>query len=149
MTRRQGNSGLGAVTKSDAATLQIVRRELYSHHISQNDLDKKLAHFAGYVSEDKVIILQPHPKERIGKHLDHFTCYFDRIAIRSFAGGGISRSLAITSSASTSAYCCHKDLHKEKAPGTMSKVLGAALFLNQLEKTDDLLDAVDSLPQGY
>src|SRR5712691_11835048 len=106
MTRIRGNLGLGAVTKSDASTLQIVRRELYSHHISQNDLDKKLAHFAGYVGKDKVIIFQPHAKERIGKHLDHFTCYFDRIAIGSFAGGRISRSLAITS-ASASAYCCH------------------------------------------
>jgi len=126
------------MTKSDAATIQIVRRELYSHHISQNDLDKKLAHFAGYVSKDKVIILQPHAKERIGKHLNHFPCHFDRLTIRSFAGDSISWSLTITSSSSsTSAYCCHKDLHKEKAPGTVSKVLGAALFLNQLEKTDD------------
>lgn len=84
-----------------------------------------------------MIILQPHAKECIGKHLDHFTRHFDRIAIRSFAGNRIGWSLTITST-STSVYYCHKDLHKEKAPGTMSKVLGAALFLNQLEKLDDL-----------
>src|SRR5579884_302395 len=67
-------SGSGFVAVADAAALQVVGRQLHQDPIPRQDTDIVLAHLAGYVSQDLLLLVayrNLHAEHGIGQRLDH------------------------------------------------------------------------------
>jgi hypothetical protein len=69
--------GFGPV--SDAATIQVIRREFHGNLVAREDADEMHAHFPGNVGENSVTLRQLNTKHGIGKGFDHCAFNFNRI----------------------------------------------------------------------
>jgi len=70
------------VAIDDAAAVQVIRAELDGHAVAGKDADEVLAHAAGDVREDLVLILELDLEQRVGQGLDDRCHYFNRIFLR-------------------------------------------------------------------
>ena len=66
----------------DAALGQVVGRQLDRHRVASQDPDVVLAHLAGDVGGDDVIVLQAHAERRVGQGLDDLAFHLDRFFLR-------------------------------------------------------------------
>lgn len=78
---------LGAVTKRDASALQVIRRELNGHRVSENDFDEELPHLAGDMRQDHMIVFQFYAEEGVGEHFDDLAGHLNCIAVRTLVWG--------------------------------------------------------------
>src|SRR5882724_3655441 len=71
-----GSRSLVAV--HDAATGEVVRRELNDDPVLRQDADVVLPHLAADVCEHPVTVLELHPEHRIRQRLDYPALYLER-----------------------------------------------------------------------
>ena len=82
--RRRGAGDRGRAAASwheaigDAALGQIVGRQLDQHLVADQHADAVLAHLAGGVAEDFVVVLQPHAEHGVGQKLHHLAAHFEQ-----------------------------------------------------------------------
>jgi hypothetical protein len=65
------------VPVDDAASIEVVRRDLDAHAVSREHADAETAHLAGEVGEDGVAVLELHAEHRVGQRFDDFTVESD------------------------------------------------------------------------
>src|SRR5271166_5338234 len=63
----------------DAAPVQVVGRKLHGHPVAWKYFDEVLAHFAGDVRQNLVLVLQLNLEHGIGQRLDHHRHDFNRV----------------------------------------------------------------------
>jgi len=64
------------------AASQIVRRQFYGDLVAGQNFYVMHPHFARYMSQDFVPIVERHPEHRIGERFLNRSLYFDRVALR-------------------------------------------------------------------
>jgi hypothetical protein len=67
------------VSVNNSSAIQIVGRELNCHFVARQDADKILAHFAGNMGQNLVLVFQFHLEHGIRQRLNHGCHYFNRV----------------------------------------------------------------------
>lgn len=63
----------------DSSTGEIVRRQFHRHRVARQDADVMHAHFAGYMSQHLMAVLQLHAKHGVGQRFDDGSLHFDYV----------------------------------------------------------------------
>src|SRR6185436_20804126 len=63
----------------DPPAVEVVGRELHQHAIARQDADEMLAHLAGDVRQDLVLVVELHPEHRVRERLDDRGLDLDRL----------------------------------------------------------------------
>src|SRR5260370_7209364 len=69
------------VAINNPAARQIVRRKLHRDFVSRQNPDEILAHFAGNVRQDLVLVFQLNAKHRVRQRLDHRGHHFNGVLL--------------------------------------------------------------------
>ena len=79
LSRNHSHDGL-AFTEGDAATIEVVRRNLNLHFVTWNDTDEVLPHFPRNVSHHQMAVFQFDAELSVGQRLHYgpfnFNCFF-------------------------------------------------------------------------
>lgn len=99
-SRDRGDDGRLLEAVGDAATVQVVRRDLDADLVPGEDADAKAAHLAGQMGQQLVTVVQLDAEHEIGEGLGHFTleldllfdCHMTSVAPgqRCLAGSGVA-----------------------------------------------------------
>ena len=79
---RPGAAAAGHEAVGDPALGEIVGGQFDEHLVADENADAVLAHLAGGMAEDLVIVLETHAKHRIGEQLDHLPTHFEEFFFR-------------------------------------------------------------------
>ena len=74
---------------SDPRFAQVVGRHFQSHPVADSQANEMLAHFTRKMSQDLVLVIEPHAKHSSGQHGRYRAFYFDWL----FVGQGLLTSL--------------------------------------------------------
>src|SRR4051812_32291294 len=77
----------------DTALGQVVGRELDEHFVADQHPDAVLAHLAGGVAEDLVIVLEPDAEHRVGEKLHNLSAHFKQFFFRQKSASLVSARL--------------------------------------------------------
>ena len=69
LSRPDHRRGGALVAEADASALQVVRRHLHDHAVADAGADAELAHLAGRVGEDLVVVVELHAEVSVRQHL--------------------------------------------------------------------------------
>src|SRR5712692_9324050 len=69
------------VTVHNSAARQIVRGKLHRNFISRQNPDEILAHFAGNVRQNLVLVFELHAEHRVGQRLNHRCHHFNGVLL--------------------------------------------------------------------
>ena len=78
----EGGRCVALVTETDAPALQIVGRHFNDHPVADTRADAELAHLAGRVGQDFVIIVELHPEVAVRENLGDGTVKFQQLFFR-------------------------------------------------------------------
>jgi hypothetical protein len=70
------------VAEADAAALQVIGRHLDHDPVSGDGADAELAHLAGRIGQDLVVIVEAHPEVSVRQHLGHRAVEFEQFFFR-------------------------------------------------------------------
>ena len=80
------------MAEADASALQIVRRHLDHHAVADAGADAELAHLAGRVGEDLVIVVELHAEVSVRQHFGDRAVEFQHL----FFGHAFPLAISVT-----------------------------------------------------
>src|SRR5947208_16666007 len=63
----------------DSPAIKIIRRELNRNFVSRKNTNEILAHFAGNVRQDLMLVFKFHPEHGVWQRLNHCGHYLNRV----------------------------------------------------------------------
>jgi hypothetical protein len=81
-SRSKNLSSLALASESDPPSGQIIGGEFYRHPISRQYLNEMHSHFAGYMSQHPVAVIELNAKHGVRQGLDDCTFYLYRLFFR-------------------------------------------------------------------